>query len=102
MPNDATTIPHPSSAAESDTRAALDYVARIGGVAPVLLAFADEPLAWDGLALSAPAGSHGRLRVTLNRNTLPAPGLAVTLHLPPLELYSAVILIPASVFAAGD
>ena len=95
-------IPHPPSAAETDTRAALDHVARIGGVAPVLLAFADEPLAWDGLALSAPAGQHGRLQVALDRNTDPAPGLVVMLHLPPLELYSGVILIPAHVFAAGD
>lgn len=95
-------IPHPPPATEIDTRAALDYVARIGGVAPVLLAFADEPLAWDGIALSAPAGSRGRLQVALDRNTDPAPGLVVMLHLPPLELYSGTILIPTHVFAAGD
>jgi hypothetical protein len=101
MPNDATPIPSISTAAEAATRTALDYVARIGGVAPVLLAFANEPLAWDGLALTAPAGPHGRLQVALDRNTSPVPGLVVMLHLPPLELYSGTILIPAPILAAG-
>lgn len=103
MSNDATPIPHSPVAAEAATRAALDWVKGQGIYASALIAAGEEPLSWEGQGLTAPAGPLGRLWVSFRRT--PREGhleLVLKLLLPPLQLYSGTIAIPAHVFAAGD
>lgn len=96
MPDDTTPIPSVTQA-EAQARRALDWAARRSGVARVLLALADAPLTWAGDSLTAPAGPLGRIQVALDHQASPGPGVFVLAHLPPWELHSSTIHVPAHV-----
>lgn len=99
-------IPHPPSASETDTRAALTWAERRGGVLPVLTAFADpgSSLEWkpDLDILYAPAAQGGHLMVALEEEEAGRFELTVTLNIGSAEWHESAVIVPAHVFAAGD
>jgi hypothetical protein len=104
MPNDATPIPHPPSATETDTRAALAWVIAQGLLQGDELAAASEPLEWNPHAqwLASPNWEKGVFMIHLVRRAAPKLRFDMFREHPHRVETRITFDLPAHVFAAGD
>lgn len=97
-------IPHPPSATETDTRAALAWVIAEGILQGDVLAAAGEPLVWNPHAqwLAPPTWDAGTFMVSLIWGAVPRLRFNLYRDQPHQVENLTTVHLPAHVFAAGD